>query len=99
MVLLAAVVFVPSINAGINKNELPQSENQQENHNEVKNIIFMVPDGMGLADVTAARIYKNGPEGAPLNFETLDNIGYQRTYSANSIITDSAAAGSAWVCG
>ena len=25
-----------------------------------KNVIFMVPDGMGLADVTAARIFKDG---------------------------------------
>lgn len=99
LTLLAAVIFVPSINAGINKNELPESKNYQENYHEVKNIIFMVPDGMGLADVTAARIYKNGPEDAPLNLETLENIGYQRTYSANSIITDSAAAGSAWACG
>jgi alkaline phosphatase len=90
---------VPSINASKNKNELPETENYQGNHNEVKNIIFMVPDGMGLADVTAARIYKNGPDGAPLNLETLENIGYQRTYSANSIIPDSASAGSAWACG
>lgn len=64
-----------------------------------KNIIFMVPDGMGLADVTATRIYKNGLDGAPLNFETLQHIGYQRTYSANSTITDSAPAASAWACG
>ncbi|MBZ0175906.1 MAG: alkaline phosphatase [Candidatus Methanoperedens sp.] len=92
-----AVIFVPS-NANIN-NELSESENYQENHKEVKNIILMVPDGMGLADVTAARIYKNGPDEAPLYLETLENIGYQRTYSANSIITDSAAAGSAWACG
>jgi alkaline phosphatase len=59
----------------------------------------MVPDGMGLADVTAARIFKNGIDGAPLSFETLDHIGYQRTYSANSTITDSAPAASAWACG
>lgn len=68
-------------------------------HGEVKNIIFMVPDGMGLADVTAARIYKNGIDGPPLRFETLEHIGYQRTYSANSTITDSAPAASAWACG
>ncbi len=99
LTMLLAVIFVPSINASINKNEPQQSENQQENNHEVKNIIFMVPDGMGLADVTAARTYKNGPDGASLYLETLENIGYQRTYSANSIITDSAAAGSAWACG
>ena len=94
-----AAIFVPSINASKNQNELSGSENYQEKRQEVKNIIFMVPDGMGLADVTAARVYKSGPGGAPLYFETLENIGYQRTSSNNSIITDSAAAGSAWACG
>jgi alkaline phosphatase len=64
-----------------------------------RNIIFLVPDGMGLADVTAARIFKNGHNGAPLAFETLRHIGYQRTHSADSTITDSAAAASAWACG
>ena len=64
-----------------------------------KNIIFMVPDGMGLSNTTAARIFKNGPNGKRLNFETLDNIGYQSTHSANSTVTDSAAAASAWAVG
>jgi alkaline phosphatase len=64
-----------------------------------KNIILMVPDGMGLANVTAARIYRYGRQPVPLNFETLEHIGYQRNFSANSIITDSAAAASAWACG
>jgi len=62
-------------------------------------IIFMVPDGMGLADVTAARIYRNGPQGKPLYLERLPYIGYQKTYSRNSMITDSAAAASAWASG
>jgi alkaline phosphatase len=64
-----------------------------------KNIIFMVPDGMGLSNVTAARIFKNGPNGDPLYLETLPKIGYQRTHSANSTVTDSAAAASAWATG
>ncbi|RKX41412.1 MAG: hypothetical protein DRP64_11360, partial [Verrucomicrobia bacterium] len=55
-----------------------------------KNIIFMVPDGMGLSDVTAARIFKGGPDGDPLSFELLKQTGYQRTHSANSTVTDSA---------
>jgi alkaline phosphatase len=63
------------------------------------NIIFMVGDGMGLSNVNAARIYKNGLDGGPLNMETLPVIGYQRTYSRNSTITDSASAASAWACG
>ena len=71
----------------------------KESRFEPGNIIIMVPDGMGLSNVVAARIYKHGLGGAPLYFETLENIGYQRTYSANSAITDSAAAASAWACG
>jgi alkaline phosphatase len=64
-----------------------------------KNVIFMVPDGMGISYVTAARIFVNGPDGDPLYFETLPQIGYQRTHSANSTVTDSAAAASAWAAG
>lgn len=64
-----------------------------------KNVIIMVPDGMGLFDVTAARIKKNGIAGAPLALETLDHVGYVRTHSANSTVTDSAAAASAYACG
>lgn len=84
-----------------------------DNRHDVKNVIMMVPDGMGLADVTAARILLNcgntpglppvfcpeGPAGPPLYFETLEHIGYQRTYSETNTITDSAAAASAWSCG
>jgi len=66
---------------------------------EARNIVIMIPDGMGIPDVTAARIFRNGPEGAPLAFETLSEIGYQRTHSKDSTVTDSAAAASAWACG
>ncbi len=64
-----------------------------------RNVIFMVPDGMGLADVTAARIFRNGPAGDPLRLETLEFVGYERNWSADSAVTDSAAAASAWACG
>ena len=64
-----------------------------------QNIIFMVADGMGLSNVNAARIYKNGVDGKPLHMESLPVIGYQRTYSKDSTITDSASAASAWACG
>jgi alkaline phosphatase len=66
---------------------------------KAKNIIFMVADGMGLAHVTAARIFKNGPGGESLHLETLPTIGYQRTHSASDSLTDSAAAASAWASG
>ncbi|MFN7997128.1 MAG: alkaline phosphatase [Bryobacteraceae bacterium] len=83
------------------------------NRHEVKYVIMMVPDGMGLADVTAARILKNcgnipgtppqfcteGPGGPPLYLETLEHVGYERTYSKTNTITDSSAAASAFACG
>ncbi len=82
------------------------------NRHEVKHVIIMVPDGMGLADVTATRIHlncenagipledcKEGPGGPPLNLETLEHVGYQRTYSKTNTITDSSAAASAFACG
>ena len=76
-----------------------QYRGKKEPAPKAKNIIFMAPDGMGLACVTAARIYKNGPNGQGLHMETLSAIGYQRTHSANSATTDSAAAASAWANG
>ncbi|OPX93438.1 MAG: Alkaline phosphatase 4 precursor [Syntrophorhabdus sp. PtaU1.Bin002] len=60
---------------------------------------FHGADGMGHANVPAACIYKNGLDGKPLNLESLETIGIQRTYSRNSTITYSAPAASAWACG
>jgi alkaline phosphatase len=66
---------------------------------KARNVIFIVPDGMGLSYVTSARILKNGPDGDRLSFERLSTIGYQSTHSKNSTVTDSAAAASAWASG
>jgi alkaline phosphatase len=66
---------------------------------KAKNVIFMVPDGMGLSYVTATRIFKNGPDGERLFFESMPVIGYQSTHSKNSTVTDSAAAAAAWASG
>jgi alkaline phosphatase len=72
---------------------------QSSNSREVKHVIMMVPDGMGLANVTATRLRLNGPGGGPLSFETLEHIGYQSTYSKTNTVTDSSAAASAFSCG
>lgn len=73
------------------------------NNHEVKYIIMMVPDGMGLANVTATRLrLANGDParvGVPLNLETLEHVGYQKTYSRTNTVTDSSAGASAWACG
>jgi len=63
-----------------------------------KNVILLIGDGMGFAQVTAARIYHVGPDG-DLNMDTLDYTGYVSTHSLNSLVTDSAAAGTALATG
>ena len=78
---------------------LVQSQPMGPMNRPAKQVIIMIPDGMGLANVTATRIRLNGPAGAPLNLETLDRVGYMRTYSEINTVTDSSAAASAFACG
>lgn len=65
---------------------------------KVKNIIFLIGDGMGLAQLQAARIRAVGTSGK-LYIEKLPVTGIKRTHSANSLITDSAASGTALAAG
>lgn len=58
---------------------------------KVKNVIFMIGDGMGLSQTYVAQTYK----GEKLTIFQLPYTGLVSTYSANNYITDSAAAGTA----
>lgn len=64
-----------------------------------RNVILMVPDGMGLAHLTLARGHLGGVDGPRLALESLAKVGFQRTYSEGGAVSDSAAAASAWACG
>ena len=59
-----------------------------------KNVIFFIGDGMGPEQVKAAGIYANGTPGT-LCFESFPYQAEVTTYSADSSITDSAAAATA----
>lgn len=61
---------------------------------QTKNIIVMIPDGTGIASLTAARHQK----GAPLALDAAI-YGIVETRSADNSITDSAAAATALACG
>ena len=65
---------------------------------KVKNIIFMIGDGMGVSQVDAARIRAAGAEGR-LNMERMPVTGLAKTHSESHLITDSAAAGTALASG
>lgn len=67
----------------------------------VKNIIFMVSDGMSAGTLTMADLYLNRKYGRSSNWLNLYRLGkgtrgLMDTGSASSLVTDSAAASSAW---
>lgn len=65
---------------------------------KVRNIIFCIGDGMGLGQIALARMKAAGPDGV-LYMERMPVTGLFRTHSANELVTDSAAAGTALASG
>lgn len=59
--------------------------------NGPKNIILVIGDGMGLSQISAGLYNSN----SKFSLESFPVIGFQKTYSANNLVTDSAAAGTA----
>ena len=64
----------------------------------VRNVIFLIGDGMGVSQVALARIKALGSEGK-LHMERMPIGGLIRTHSADDLVTDSAAGGTALACG
>ncbi|QNL49256.1 alkaline phosphatase [Olivibacter sp. SDN3] len=69
--------------------------------NRAKNIIFMVSDGMSIGTLTMTDMFLRRKEGRSSNWLSLYERGHvsralMDTASANSLVTDSAAASSAW---
>lgn len=63
---------------------------------EVKNIIYLIGDGMGLASASMMQLENNYE---PTIFDLADNIALQKTYSLDNRVTDSAASGTALASG
>lgn len=61
----------------------------------VNNVIFLIGDGMGLTQIYAGFTGNRGQ----LNLLQMINIGFSKTYSSDSYITDSAAGGTAMASG
>jgi alkaline phosphatase len=64
---------------------------QTKSKKKPKNIILMIGDGMGLAQLYSAMTANGGH----LFLENFKNIGFSKTYSSDNYITDSAAGGTA----
>ncbi len=64
----------------------------------VKNVIFLIGDGTGLAQISAGQLHLVGKHGL-LNIQRLPVLGLIKTFAENSLITDSAAGATAFSCG
>lgn len=64
----------------------------------IKNVIFIIGDGTGLVQLTSGQYNLVGAEGL-LHIQTMPVTGIVKTYSANSLITDSASGATAYSCG
>jgi len=63
-----------------------------------RSVILLIGDGMGNAHRTTARLYSVGRDGQ-LAMDSLPVAGTSRTWSTESVVTDSAAAGTALATG
>jgi alkaline phosphatase len=76
----------------------------QPNTGKAKNVILFIGDGMGISTITATRIYagqqagRDGPSNS-LAFEALPYLALSKTYSHDSLVTDSAPSASAMMTG
>jgi alkaline phosphatase len=61
----------------------------------VRNIILLIGDGMGIAQIYSGMTANHGK----LSLERCTNVGLQKTYSADSYITDSGAGATALATG
>ena len=84
-----------SVNIGLNETEAKNPETVANQKNgKVKNVIFMIPDGYNAAYATNYRWFK----GEDSSFDPHVK-GLIKTHSANTEVTDSAAAGTAMATG
>lgn len=73
----------------------PMSLSENTDRDHPVNVILMIGDGMGLAQVSAA-LYSNFNR---LNLERLPVLGFHKSYSSDQLVTDSAAGATAFSCG
>ncbi len=65
---------------------------------QIRNIILFVGDGMGITQITSARIYAVGPDGR-LTMDRFPITALVTTHSADQLVTDSAAGATAMATG
>ena len=66
-----------------------------EQEGNAKSAILLIGDGMGLAQTYSAQIYAEEVLDESLLMPSIEKVAVTRTHSADSMVTDSAAAGTA----
>lgn len=98
--LSALCLLLMLLGGGIVQAQTPervQPHMEAVSEDEVRNLILLIGDGMGLAQVSMWRI-EQSDEGSTA-FDRAQNVALIATHSANNRVTDSAAAGTALACG
>ncbi|MFE6995225.1 alkaline phosphatase [Microbacterium sp. NPDC057659] len=108
---LVAIVAASLVGAAAAPASASANGNDGRNDGRVKNVIYLVGDGMGRTHVSAGRERYYGADGR-LNMETMPSHGYVSTYAVQkgsaqpgedgfepNYVTDSASAATAWSSG
>ncbi|MER6214524.1 alkaline phosphatase [Streptomyces sp. NPDC001272] len=101
---LTVLAIASAVAAGtaVTANSAPQQSDAS--HQDIRNVIYLLGDGMGRTHVTAARDRFMGA-GGKLTMETLPVTGAVATYAVEknsakpSLVTDSASSATAWSSG
>ena len=96
---LIVTMTATSTFASVVPTSVPQNMTQG---NAPKYVFYLIGDGLGFSQRQMAEYYLQNTSGDPsrkLVMNTLPVSGINTTHSANSLITDSAAAGTALACG
>ncbi len=93
-ILIGSIFVLASLTSC--KVKQPELIGQVDPNAEVKNIILMIGDGMGLPQISAATYAANNKN---LSFENFQVVGLHKSHSASDLITDSAAGATAFATG
>jgi len=94
---LLPLLFLSVLHSGISQERPPSLAGmvRPAPPQQVRNIILMIGDGMGLTQITAG-LYGNRNR---LELERFKVIGLHKPYSSSHLVTDSAAGATAFSCG
>jgi alkaline phosphatase len=102
---LLPIAVLSSVGLASIASALPEAKAKESNNNqgEIKNVIFLIGDGMGISYTTAHRYLKDDPATKTMERTTFDKylVGTQMTYPEDPAqnVTDSAAAATAMSAG